>query len=170
MALGQKKTLKQKEVREFLNQFSKEYPAVFQFSEKDRKIETLSLDDLELIFLNDRPSFIIINGRLYPTLVFNDLLVNLPRVVVDRGAIPHICNGADVMVPGIKRIEGDFLLGAVVAVTEDTYGKFLAVGDAAERSEELKKSRYGKAVLNRHYVGDKIWKMTSSISTGALNH
>lgn len=164
MTLGRKKTLKQKEVKEFLNQFSKEYPTVFQAFGKDRKIETLNLDDVELVFLDEKPSFVMIDGRLYPTLVFNDLLMNLPRVVVDRGAIPHICNGADVMVPGIRRVHGDFLIGAIVAVAEDSYGKFLAVGDAAERSEELRKSGNGKGVLNKHYVGDKIWKAISNIS------
>ncbi|MBC8498500.1 hypothetical protein H8D40_05880, partial [Candidatus Bathyarchaeota archaeon] len=36
---------------------------------------------------------------LFPTLL-NESVEELPSVLVDMGAIPYVCNGADVMSPG----------------------------------------------------------------------
>jgi len=132
-------------------------------SAKELKIETLRLNGTEIIYLDGRPSIVRIETALFPTLVFNELLKSLPKVVVDMGAIPHVCNGADVMAPGVRRIEGDFASGAVVVVSEDKYGKFLAVGETTKDSEEMKKTKQGKVVLNRHYVGDDIWRLLNSV-------
>jgi len=163
LSVGQRKVPKQKEVRSFLKQFSEKYGSMIRLSAGELKMETLRLNGTEIIYLDGKPSVVKIGTALFPTLVFNELLKSLPKVIVDMGAIPHICNGADVMAPGVRRIEGDFPLGAVVVVTEDKYGKFLAVGETAKDSEELKRTKQGKVVLNRHYVGDDIWKSLISV-------
>ncbi len=157
-----RKLLKQKESRNFLRQLLEAYGPVIESSAKELKIETSDVDGKELVYFDAKPLVVKIDGRLYPTLVSNELLRSLPKVVVDMGAIPHICNGADVMAPGVRRIEGDFSAGAVVVIIEDRYGKSIAVGEAIQGSEELKKMRQGKMALNRHYVGDEIWKTISS--------
>lgn len=157
--------MKHRDVRNLLEQFSREYGSNEQFFGKEPKIEASEVDGVELIFLNGKPSIIRIGGKLFPTLTFNDVLKNLPKVVVDMGAIPHICNGADIMAPGVRRIDGSFPGGSVVVVSEDKYGKFLAVGETLEDSDQLKKMKQGKIVVNRHYVGDEIWNAISKMTS-----
>lgn len=94
---------------------------------------------------------------LFPTLN-SPHLVELPSVVVDMGAIPYVCNGADVMAPGIKEVGGDFEEGGLVVVRDIEHGKALVIGKAIVSSEEMKEMKKGKAVKNLHHVGDKLWK------------
>jgi len=96
-------------------------------------------------------------GVLVPTL--NTRHVDrLPSVVVDMGAVPYVCDGADVMAPGIVEIRGPFEEGDLVVVRDVNHGKALAVGRALKPSEKIEASGKGKVVENLHYVGDRIWK------------
>jgi PUA domain protein len=97
------------------------------------------------------------NGTLFPTLN-NSNLWELPSVSVDMGAIPYVCNGADVMAPGIKEVKGNFKEGELVVVRDIEHGKALAVGASLVSSSEIKAIKKGKAVRNLHYVGDRLWK------------
>ena len=98
---------------------------------------------------------------LFPTLL-NESVEGLPSVLVDMGAIPYICNGADVMSPGITGINGDFGEGDLVIVRDEKHRKALAVGVALVPSEDMREMPKGKAVKSVHYVGDKLWKVTST--------
>jgi PUA domain protein len=98
---------------------------------------------------------------LFPTLV-NESVEGLPSVLVDMGAIPYVCNGADVMSPGITGIDGDFSEGDLVIVRDERHRKSLAVGVALVTSEDMREMPKGKAVKSIHYVGDKLWKVAST--------
>jgi PUA domain protein len=98
---------------------------------------------------------------LYPTLM-NESVEDLPSVLVDMGAIPYVCNGADVMSPGITGIDGDFGEGELVIVRDERHRKSLAVGVALVSSADMRGMPKGKAVRSIHYVGDKLWKVTSA--------
>ena len=102
--------------------------------------------------------FARIGDTLFPTLNNPDL-VELPSIVVDMGAIPYICNGADVMAPGIKEVRGDFGEGGLIVVRDVEHEKALAIGASLASSGEIKTMKKGKGVKNLHYVGDKIWKV-----------
>lgn len=116
-----------------------------------------------LIIVNNKPLFIEDGEHLIPTLVFEDLVKILPKVYVDMGAIPHICNGADVMAPGIVRIDGEFKEGDIVAVLDERHSKVIAVAKALVSSESMKSLKKGKVLKNIHYVGDIIWKVIKEI-------
>lgn len=90
------------------------------------------------------------------------LTPDLPSVYVDAGATPRILNGADVMVPGIRKVDGSFEAGSKVLVREIEKGRPLAVGVALMSSSEISGSSRGKAVLNVHYVGDEYWYLATS--------
>jgi PUA domain protein len=96
------------------------------------------------------------NGVLFPTLT-NPIIESLPTILVDMGAIPFVCNGADVMRPGITEINGDFDKNGLVIIKDEKHHKALGVGLALLASSDMKEQKKGKAVLNLHYVGDKIW-------------
>ena len=95
-------------------------------------------------------------GILFPTLI-NSAIDDLPSALVDMGAIPYVCNGADVMAPGIMGIEGGFEKDGLLVIRDVKHRKALGIGAALYTSEEMKGLKKGKAILNLHYVGDKIW-------------
>lgn len=111
-----------------------------------------------IIFVDDVPALLKISDGIFPTLLARGLADNLPRVVVDMGAIPHICNGADVMAPGIRRIEGEFQVGATILVVDERHGKPIAVCRALYDSAVTKETKHGKVLDTIHYAGDKYWE------------
>ncbi|MEM2321013.1 MAG: PUA domain-containing protein [Candidatus Bathyarchaeia archaeon] len=126
--------------------------------------------NIEVAELHEKKTLMIINGRslftesegvLIPTLLFEELVGRLPKAFVDMGAVPHICNGADVMAPGIVRIEGEFKEGDFVAVLDEKHGKAIAITRALTSSEVIKGLKRGKVLKNIHYIGDSIWKIIS---------
>jgi len=99
-------------------------------------------------------------NSLFPTLI-NSAIDDLPSALVDMGAIPYVCNGADVMAPGIMGIEGGFEKDGLLVIRDVKHRKALGIGAALYSSEEMKGLKKGKAILNLHYVGDKIWASIS---------
>lgn len=159
MARPRRRFLKSKDSKTLLRRFSSEYGLPEAFFGRKPKVESLSLPgDKELFLLEGKPLILAAGGRLYPTLIFHEALRSLPKVVVDMGAVPHICNGADVMAPGVRRIEGTFKEGSVVSVVDERHRKFLAVGVAEMQSEAIERLKKGKCVRNVHYVGDRVWR------------
>ncbi|MEM3356656.1 MAG: DUF1947 domain-containing protein [Candidatus Bathyarchaeia archaeon] len=128
-----------------------------QILEKKANVEVIEVDRAEIYLLNGKSALAKVGEKIFPTLVFTEYLNVAPKVVVDMGAIPHVCNGADVMAPGIKRFIGEFKSGDFVLVVDEKYGKPLAVGEALFDKSEATKIRQGKVVKNVHFVGDKVW-------------
>ncbi|HID17657.1 TPA: RNA-binding protein [Candidatus Bathyarchaeota archaeon] len=159
MARPKRRFLRSKDSKILLRRFSSEYRLPETFFGRKPKVESLSLPGGKELFLVEGRSLILAVGdRLYPTLTFHEALRSLPKVVVDMGAVPHVCNGADVMAPGVRKIEGAFKEGSVVSVVDERHRKFLAVGVAEVGSEAIERLGKGKCVKNVHYVGDKVWK------------
>jgi PUA domain protein len=116
--------------------------------------------------MDNTPAFKLCEGTYIPTLVLIKLKVKdlLPKVVVDEGAVKHIMNGADVMIPGIVEFE-EFHKDELVSVWEPKKETPIAVGKALIDSKIMKELRKGKAIKNIHYVGDKTWSLTLKIIT-----
>ena len=111
-----------------------------------------------MYFADDKPLVIGVAGKLFPSLANEGLLKMLPFFVVDMGAIPHICNGADIMRPGIKQIQGDFEKGTIVLVKDQKFSKPIAIGVAEAGSASIHAMSKGIAAKNVHYVGDSFWE------------
>jgi PUA domain protein len=123
-----------------------------------KRVEVAEFEDKKVYILDDSPDFIQDGDGVYPHL--GSLKVNLlPSVVVDMGAVPYVCNGADVMAPGIKEMDA-FDEGDLVVVRDITHGKALAVGKGLKSSAEIEASRKGRVIHSLHYVGDKLWKLS----------
>jgi len=75
------------------------------------------------------------------------------------GAVPYICNGADVMAPGVVQIEGEFQADEFLLVIDERHRKPLAIGKALFNSEHMRNLKQGRIIKNLHYVGDKLWKL-----------
>ena len=64
---------------------------------KDAKV--IKLDEAEVILIEDRFQLVRKDGKIFPFLRDQGLLDHLPAVIVDKGAIKFVCNGADIMRP-----------------------------------------------------------------------
>ena len=125
---------------------------------KYRTISQAELEDGSMIYLFDGEMLLARrDGILLPTLK-NPNLGRFSSVIVDMGAIPYVCNGADVMAPGIVEIRGEFEKDALLIIRDVQHGKALGVGIALDSSEGMKEMKIGKAVVNLHHVGDKLWE------------
>ncbi len=73
------------------------------------------------------------------------LLEKCPHVLVDMGAVKFMCNGANVMRPGITSYS-EFDKEQVVCVIEESQHKFLAVGKSLVPSSELETMEKGEVI------------------------
>jgi PUA-domain protein len=121
------------------------------------RVELDEIETAEIFIVNGRPLIARSDGRLFPTLIFEEFFSFIPEVVVDMGAVPYVCKGADVMAPGIVAVKRKFELDNLLLVVDERHGKPLAVGVALFSSEAMKKVNRGKTVKILHYVGDKLW-------------
>ena len=79
-------------------------------------------------------------------------------VQIDMGAVPFVCNGANVMAVGINDVSPEISKGQFVWIREENHHKPLGVGRALLDSNEILESKQGKAIKALHYIGDKIWE------------
>ncbi len=150
--------LKEKDAKNLLREISEIFGAgLFGVGAKP-KVEVAEVPRGEIFMIDNKPALIRFEGVLMPALTFEDLINSLPKVIVDMGAIPHVCNGADIMAPGIVKVEGEFREGSLIAVLDEKYRKSIAVAKALVGSEEIKRLRHGKVLKNLHYVGDVFWE------------
>ena len=126
---------------------------------KDKNIEIAEFDGQMLIIIDRMPALFVVDHRLLPTLKgIMHLDIKQPEVVVDSGAVSFIVNGANVMAPGIIEADESIQTGDIVVITEERYGKPLAIGEALKDGTDMVNSQ-GRAVKSIHHVGDKIWKL-----------
>ena len=149
--LRKRKSLKRKAAKKLFEEFS----SVFGEIDAER-VESAVLEDVTVYLLDYVVEFVRDGDAIYPFLGGSHV-DGLPRVVVDMGAIPYVCNGADVMAPGITDMDS-FEVGDLVVVRDVTHGKALAIGKALKSSSDIEASRKGKVIENLHYVGDSLWK------------
>ncbi len=122
-------------------------------------VEAVKTDKGDVLLVNRKPILFRIGEDVYPTLLFQEILSRLPKVVVDMGAIRHVCNGADVMAPGIVRYDGKFDKNNLVLVIDVKHGKQLALGEIQYDSETVKTIKKGIVVKTIHFVSDDIWNV-----------
>jgi malignant T-cell-amplified sequence len=127
-------------------------------------VEAVEGDFGQVLLIDAKPVFFKTKDAVLPILSANEILNQTPKVVVDMGAIRHVCNGADIMAPGIVRFEGDFIKGSIVIVADEKHGKPLALGEILYNSAEVKTIKQGVVVKNLHYVSDKVWNFAKTIT------
>jgi len=161
MAKGHKRHfIREKEAKAILQEASeklkKDLETVFGSKVNMELTET---DFCKTFLINGKPSLFKIGKNIYPTLIFEEVLASMPKIVVDMGAVRHICNGANVMAPGVVSCEGNFGEGDLVVVIDEKHRKPIAVGEVLYNNNIISKIRQGVVVRNVHFVGDKVWKL-----------
>lgn len=158
-------TLKSKESKQILTQISEK----LQINSEDlagskANVEIAEADFGSLLLIDDKPLLFKMNDSVFPTLMAEAVLSKLPKAVVDMGAVRFVCNGADIMAPGIVRYEGEFKKGDVLVVVDVRHCKPLALGEVLFSSEEAHAIKQGPVIKSRHYVGDKIWNFAKILT------
>ncbi len=164
--ISKRHLLSKKEVKEVKDQILKVYPMIPMEWEK---VEIAVYQDIILYLDNNFPC-IVKKGEL----TFPSLLCLLKRgyswmngVIIDRGATNAVSRGADLMLPGIKDIKGEFKENSIIAAFDLEKGVPVMVGKTLYNSKEIsdliKQKTKGKAVENLHYAGDLIWKISVSL-------
>jgi PUA-domain protein len=128
------------------------------------KVEVAEVKFGQIYLIDGKPLFFKVGARVLPTLLFQDFAALAPKVVVDMGAVPYVCKGADVMAPGIVRVEGEFGKGELVLVVDEKHGKSLALGESLYDSETARSTKQGAVVKNFHFVSDKIWNFVKTLT------
>jgi PUA domain protein len=149
--------LKSKEAEALLNKASEKLAALKQIVKAKVDVELIQTEFAEIYLIKGKPILAKSGENVFPTLVFTDFLASSPKVFIDMGAVPHVCNGANVMAPGIIRFEGEFKEGDYVLVADGKHGKPIAIGEIIYNSDAAKNVKHGVMVRNVHFVGDKIW-------------
>jgi PUA domain protein len=156
--------LKDKEAKELLTEISEKLgidpKQVFKGAVG---FEVVEAEFGQIFLANGKPVIVKTDEGFFPTLVFDELIAFAPKVVVDMGAVPYMCKGANVMAPGIRRFEGDFRKGDFVFVVDEKHGKALAVAEALYDSGEAKGVSQGMVFKNIHYVSDKTWNLIKAL-------
>lgn len=150
--------LKTKDVKAFLDEAKEKLGVNLEHVLKAKvNVELIETEFAKVYLVNGKPLVARTSENLFPTLAFREFLALRPKVIVDMGAILHVCNGANIMAPGIVRLEGEFKKGDFIIILDEKHGKPLAIGEAMFSMEEAKKVSHGMIVKNIHFVGDKIW-------------
>ena len=130
-----------------------------EFSIKAGEYELAKADDFDVIIQNGH-IFAMVMGNV-THLSVRGLLSTTPQsgwVQVDMGAVPFVCNGANVMSAGINAVSPEVVEGQYVWIREENHHKPLAVGQSLLSSKEMLSSEKGKAIKTLHYIGDKVWE------------
>jgi malignant T-cell-amplified sequence len=107
--------------------------------------------------------FVQTGGRFFPYLGSQATLALFPGAVVDEGAIKFLLNGADVMRPGIRKLDDWGPAGRMVVVREEKKGRAVAVGPSTVSGSEALGMTKGSCIKNLHHVGDRYWNLHKSI-------
>ena len=134
------------------------------------KIELPKIKNLKCHYLEDNVEIITGNDIIIlkkdveylPFLSNTEILEKFPHVIVDMGAVKFVCNGANVMRPGIRK-HTNFEKDQIVCVKEESKQKFLAVGKSLVSSTEMESITKGEVVKNLHYISDKYWEAKKEI-------
>ena len=127
------------------------------------QVEVMEGQKLRIYVVNGRPLIAESRGDVFPTLLYEEQLSRQPKVVVDIGAVPYVCNKADIMGPGITEIQGNFRPKDLVTVLDIKNKRPIAVAEAIYDSETSAKTRKGKLFRNVHCVGDEVWAAVKDV-------
>ncbi|MGI0004680.1 MAG: PUA domain-containing protein [Candidatus Nitrosotenuis sp.] len=137
---------------------------------KQWKMEIPKIKNLKIYELEDNAAIIVGEGltalkiglTYLPFLSDIETLKRFPSVTVDMGAVKFMCNGANVMRPGIRNF-AEFEKEQLVCIVEESQKKFLAVGRALVSSKEMDTMSKGVVIENLHYISDTYWEIKKSL-------
>jgi len=150
-------SVKSKEAKQILNEASQKLKLDLDglFGNKVN-IEVVESEAGQIYLINTKP-LMFKSESILPLLGFTEFINSAPKITVDMGAVPYVCKGANVMAPGIRKVEGEFSTGELVVVIDEKHGKALAVGESMFDAQVLRETKKGPVIKTLHHVSDKYW-------------
>lgn len=146
---------------------SEQYPelagAIEQIIPKKGMTVAKCQDKVQIVLCNGEPMFFNErDGPYYPTLkLVHKYPTFLKRMQADKGAIPFILSGANIMTPGFTSTGGAIPLDLEeeepVAIYAEGKEHALAVGYMKMSTSAMKETKKGIAVENLHFLMDGLW-------------
>lgn len=157
--------IKHKEFEEILRKLPESIVNILlETISKKSRIEKIELENIEIYILDEKPMLFKNKEIICPLLTYSKILDTLPKIFIDKGAISHICNGADLMKPGVTEIKNNFQPQSIVVIADERHRKPLAIGIALYSDAEIIQMKTGKIAKNIHFIGDKVWKILNSLN------
>jgi PUA-domain protein len=168
MNIKQRHFIQKSQIRDLKNEILKQYDANFlsQVIPEKAQIEYIETELGDVLYaINNELKLWKSSEGFVPVLTL--LLSNkikLKKVIVDMGAIRFVANGADIMRPGITKIDSSIKKGDIIDIVDETHNRSLAVGKALYDAREMEAKKSGKVVKNLHTIQDAVWKFEKSFS------
>ena len=156
LVVKKRRPINKKEAKVFNLKLSEAHELDFNFTAG--KYEKGLCEDFQVLIQNGNVIALIVDD-IYHLSVRGLLNYNPIKgwVQVDMGAVPYVCNGANVMSAGINDASKEIVKGQYVWIREESHHKPLGVGRALLDRNEMLSLDKGKAIQAFHYIGDKIW-------------
>lgn len=156
-------SLSKREVHDITDQISKSWPTNSINAIKD--LQAYVIDGKKRLLVgNNLVAIQLAPDLVIPHLTQHDLLNHFASVQVDMNAVKHVCNGANIMRPGITDFT-TFKESEIVLVKDQTYKKELAVCISLVDDVNGRKMERGVVLNNIHHVGDVYWETKKTIRT-----
>ena len=150
------KTLNKSEIKEINQKTQELYEREF-LSKKD--FVQLIEKPIKHIKNNKKTTLFFYEDKPLPTLKILQKENFLKKITVDMGAVKFVCNGADIMRPGIVEIDQDIEKNEIITIIDEKNKMPIAIGQTKHTGQELQEMKDGKVIKNIHYVTDEIWQL-----------
>lgn len=156
-------SLSKREVHDITGQISKSWPTNSIGAIKNLQAYVID-GNKRLLVGNNLVAIQLAPDLVIPHLTQHDLLNHFASVQVDMNAVKFVCNGANIMRPGITDFT-TFNESEIVLVKDQTHKKELAVCISLVDDVNGRKMERGIVLNNIHYIGDVYWETKKTIRT-----
>ena len=156
-------SLSKREVHDITGQISKSWPTNSIGAIKDLQVYVID-GNKRLLVGNDLVAIQLAPDLIIPHLTQHDILNHFASVQVDMNAVKFVCNGANIMRPGITDFT-TFKESEIVLVKDQTHKKELAVCISLVDDVTGRKMERGVVLNNIHHIGDIYWETKKTIRT-----
>jgi len=156
-------SLSKREVHDITGQVSKSWPTNSIGAIKNLQAYVID-GNKRLLVGNNLVAIQLAPDLIIPHLTQHDLLNHFASVQVDMNAVKFVCNGANIMRPGITNFT-TFKESEIVLVKDQTHKKELAVCISLVDDVTGRKMERGVVLNNIHHIGDLYWETKKTIRT-----
>lgn len=154
-------SLSKREVHDITGQISKSWPTNSVGAIKNLQAYVID-GNRRLLVGNNLVAIQLAPDLVIPHLTQHDLLDHFASVQVDMNAVKFVCNGANIMRPGITDFT-TFKESEIVLVKDQTHKKELAVCISLVDDVTGRKMERGVVLNNIHHIGDVYWETKKTI-------
>ena len=154
-------SLSKREIHDITGQISKSWPTNSVGAIKNLQAYVID-GNRRLLVGNNLVAIQLAPDLIIPHLTQHDLLNYFASVQVDMNAVKFVCNGANIMRPGITDFT-TFKESEIVLVKDQTHKKELAVCISLVDDLTGRKMERGVVLNNIHHIGDIYWETKKTI-------